>query len=974
MKENVMARFLVRVALGAVVAVLAATGMAQEPARPTDLYGDLLPEGAIARLGTIRFRTPDYIRHLAYSPDGKRLVAQGQTKIALWDAETGRKLAEFASDKVGPLAWRGDGRGVMLVTEPGGKERIGDFTRERLKPLPAKNYAGVEQSAAAARGDGEQFHGHAISPDGKYLVVGRTGNRDDRARAISVWEIDTARTLEEFDERDLGPQQGNCHQIIFSPDSKFVGVISGPKLTRTVTVQPLLFILYDLATGKERFRREIPMPRSSFYSELAVALAPEARYLAVGGNDSVCRIYALERDGAEVSFGEPAEIANRMGWSALVFAGDQLFAFRTADTSLYVHDAKTGRAIRPAANLGMPTEALALSRDGKRIAAASSGIIRIFDVASGRHIEPAAGHSSWITGLHVFSDGAKALTWGYRDEPRLWELATGKELRRLPLPSLSATTPGQLIVSPDEKAILAIVDGKVRVFDVHGNPVPAPGGMADASATMLNRATDRRSVIVSDEASVSVWDWPEGRLRRKIELEDDPIMAKLKEKGGWEPRQFHLTADGKQLISRGLLDVAIWDVDTGLQMTLWRGNSIARGDSALALVGTGTIAFSGYFLMSRADEGFIPGNFEGLIGGGGGKGKKGAQVLPAPNQVLPGGLKKGGKGAGFDGQGDPFGGAGGKKKAAPAGGGFQGGGDFFPGGAGAGGGFGGPIKKSINMRGIALWDLRTGKMLRSLESNDGSYPRDIASDPGGYVIATADDDSEGAGMLALYEVATGQVRRRLSGGVRYCTAVAFTPDGNRLVSVGFDTTGIVWDVNLMSAARGKKPAGDEDLERAWKTLAQPSAPAAYDAMIALASNPDGALALLRTRSRPAPVIGAGKFDQIVADLEDEKFVTRERATNELEKLGKVGVSAIRARIGKAQSREAKLRLTQYLEKFDTPALLADELRAIRTLEFLEHAATPAARALIAELSSGEPTADLTMRALAAKGRLDRAKN
>lgn len=919
---------------------------ADEPERTTDVYGDPLPAGAVARLGTVRFRSGEYMRRLAFSPDGKRLVTRGTSKMTLWDAESGKKLAEFASDKVGPFAWRSDGRGVMLVTEPGGKERIGDFTRERLKAGPTKEFA-YEPNAAAKVNDFEHFHGHAISPDGRYLVAGRSGNRDEQPRPISVWEIDTSRPLEEFEQiHELGPQQGNCLQILFSPESKFVGVVSGPKIDRAAKDQTLLFVLYDLATGKERYSRPIPLPHFQVTSALTVALAPEARYLAVGGSDSVCHIYALERDGAEITVDDPAEQPNR--WFALVFAGEQLFACRAGETgaryfdsSLHVFDAKTGRSVRDAVSLPSYVDAMTLSTDGKRLAISMGGALQIYDVTANRSIEPAAGHLSWIWGLHVFADGAKALTWSYGDEPRVWELATGKELKRLPLPAQK----GHWVVSPDEKAILGLIDGKLRVFDAaSGEARSAPGALASATGNALHRAEDGRSIITSDEAWVTIWDWPDGRLRAKFELQRDAKLAQIKVPRGLEPQPFQLTPDGRVLISRGLLDLSTWEVESGVHGTLWRGNTIRYGERALALVGDGTrIAFSGTF-STQTNPGGIAGDEDGPLIGFGGKGKKVAgQALPAAA----------------------------KKKAA--------GGDFGvqPGNF-AQGGFGGAMKQAsmpTSINGMALWDLRTGKMLHLFESIQGDVyrasPRDIAADPGGFVIAIMEEIQSDPGSIVLYEVATGQIRRRIFSGTRETAALAFTPDGKRLVTVSHDTTGLVWDVSLLSVARGRKPAAHAELEQAWKALAEPSARAAYDGQLALASNPLGAVELLQQRLRPVPIVGAATFDRIVADLEDEKFLTRERAASELDKLGRIGVVAIRARALKAQSREAKLRLTQYLERYDSPKLTADELRSVRALEFLNHVATSEARDLIAELAKGESTADLTIRALSTKTRLER---
>src|SRR5262245_56381522 len=63
-----------------------------------DAYGDPLPAGALARLGTVRFRSGDPIAAVALTPDGKTLLVGGQQTIRLLDTATGRETRRLQLD------------------------------------------------------------------------------------------------------------------------------------------------------------------------------------------------------------------------------------------------------------------------------------------------------------------------------------------------------------------------------------------------------------------------------------------------------------------------------------------------------------------------------------------------------------------------------------------------------------------------------------------------------------------------------------------------------------------------------------------------------------------------------------------------------------------------------------------------------------------------------------------------------------
>src|ERR1700691_3596747 len=73
---------------------------AQPAVARTDLYRDPLPDGALARLGSVRFHHPGGLVAAALSPDGKTMMTVGGVEedslsVRFWDTADGKERSRF---------------------------------------------------------------------------------------------------------------------------------------------------------------------------------------------------------------------------------------------------------------------------------------------------------------------------------------------------------------------------------------------------------------------------------------------------------------------------------------------------------------------------------------------------------------------------------------------------------------------------------------------------------------------------------------------------------------------------------------------------------------------------------------------------------------------------------------------------------------------------------------------------------------
>jgi hypothetical protein len=165
----------------------------------------------------------------------------------------------------------------------------------------------------------------------------------------------------------------------------------------------------------------------------------------------------------------------------------------------------------------------------------------------------------------------------------------------------------------------------------------------------------------------------------------------------------------------------------------------------------------------------------------------------------------------------------------------------------------------------------------------------LAFAPDGKTLASASKDQ----TVRLWDRATGRKRHTLRGHEDQVLSIAFAPDGKTLASGGStkDPTVRLWD-----AVAGLPLA----------TLGRHASFVYYQALAALYSDPERAVAVLQRRLRPAAGPEAKRLARLLADLDSDRFADRDKATRELEKLGRLAEPALRRLLADPPSLEVRI--------------------------------------------------------------------
>ncbi len=692
------------------------------------------------------------------SPDGKRIAGCGlrDQMIRVYDVETGNVLTQIPTEN-GHTRVRFSPDGNLLATASmDGLLQLWDLGQiiEGKQPMlaPAKELAKLDFNLQSV----------AFFPDGKHVAAGGGPWEDKKFGFAGVWNIATGERvakMEGMPDAVLG--------IAVSRDGKQVATAGHDGATR----------LWNAETGKS-----IKVLTRSNWPLEWVDYSPDGKLLATGSYDDKATVWNVET-GQRVALLEEAQgdvMSVRFSPDGKTLAtGGQDAIIRLWDASNWKVRDRLEMGLGPDQEPNIVT-AVASSPNGRLIATAQGDrTVLIRDLATTSVVRQISGHNDLVSSVAFSADGTTLATGSYDHDVKTWDVATGKETHTFKGHSNWVMS---VAFSPDGKTLASAgYDKTVRLWNVaKGNLLRELKGHTASVRAVAFSGDGTLLATGSSDHTAKIWDAKTGEEKFTLKGHTSAIRAVA-----FQPKANRLATASEDATVR------LWDLETGNVRSVLGGHEKMIWSLAFSPTGQtlATGGMQGEIFIWDSESGtrrqilrrhsdivsglaFVP-NSNSLVSVSYDKTTKQWAPVAAPLKEIAHRMT-GGPGA----------------SASFAG--FTSDGQF--------------LVATDKFSGLCrVWSVETGDRVREFQAQNGHIRAGALSPDGKYLAASQPKKS-----IRICEIPSGRLFKEIPTD-DYVRALAFSPDGKLLAAVGDDKKARLWNIES-GAVKSETPEQSDQLQ------------------------------------------------------------------------------------------------------------------------------------------------------------------
>jgi WD40 repeat protein len=313
-----------------------------------------------------KYPYPTIINALAFTPDGKQIVAGGHHELTVWEAANGKLLKRIytRAERAYAMNFLPDGKLAVAGGRPGqeGDVRIFDINAPGKKEGDVQILDGVNDPKVMLKhllDSDDSVLCLAVSVDGKHIAAGGCD------RTVRVWEYPSYK-LEQSIENHADWVLG----VAFSPDGKHLLTCSRDKTAK----------VWDLSAKESVLT--FPDHQQPVFG---VGVKADGKTAFSAGIDKQLRMWNATGEGKQI------KVLGNHGDDILKIVQHPtmpIMVTTSADKTVKVWNPETGANTKTLTGLNDHVFAAAISPDGKQVAAGGyDGEVKIWTVADGKVVE-----------------------------------------------------------------------------------------------------------------------------------------------------------------------------------------------------------------------------------------------------------------------------------------------------------------------------------------------------------------------------------------------------------------------------------------------------------------------------------------------------------------------------------------------------------------------------------------------------------